>query len=67
MRARNIASFVTLLGDGGETRGVAMLDGPAVVALQSLAVEADGTILVAGALGDARGRETHLFAAALRE
>ena len=62
----HVASFVALLGDRGETRRVAMLDGADVVAGQSLAVGEGGTILVAGALATDRV-ETHVFIGALRE
>jgi hypothetical protein len=71
--ADKLASFVLLLDERGETRRAALLSGPAIAAVQAVAVAPDGAVVVAGAVarsaaGEGRGAlQTHLFVASLRD
>jgi hypothetical protein len=69
--ADKLSSFVLLLDERGEPRRAALLSGPTIAAIQAVAVAADGTVVVAGAVARTTGErgttQTHLFVASLRD
>lgn len=63
---KSVASFVVRLGDRGETRKVAILSGPAIVAIHGIAPEPGGGVVVTGLGASNAGNQTHVFVATLR-